>query len=210
MKQLVILLVLGTVALVGGYFLAKSTPDTTTSPSVAASLPPASDSDWSRGPKEAKATVIEYLDFQCPSCAQTAQWFDKLVADHPTDVRYIVRYFPLPQHQNALPSAKAAEAAGQQGKFFEMMQLEFSRQNLWAETTTAAATFEQYAAELGLNIDKFKNDRDSQTTANRINAGLKESESLGLPGTPSIFLNGKMIQPTSQQNLEELVNTALK
>lgn len=212
MKQALVIFGVAAIALIGGLLLAKTAPSAPTpatsgtAAAVTTTLPPVRDTDWTKGPADAKATLIEYLDFQCPACAQTFPLVEQAVETNKDTTRLVIRYFPLAQHKNAVPSAKAAEAAGKQDKFFQMASLLFLRQSDWQDESNAVPKFEAYATELGLNLDQFKQDMTDQKVASKIQDSLDESTRLNLPGTPSFFLNGHAFDLTS---LEQL-NTALK
>ena len=207
MRELLILLGLGAVALAGGLALSKASPEDSSSPasvlSKPAVKPPAiSDSDFVMGPKEAPVSLIEYLDFQCPACAQTFPATEAVVSKYSSNVRYAVRIFPLSQHKNTIPATKAAFAAGKQGKFFPMADKLFAKQSEWENLPDPAATFEGYAQDLGLNIDQYKIDRDSPETAAKITAAQAEAANLKLEQTPTYFVDGKLFAPESESDFE--------
>lgn len=211
MKQLIILLAIALVALGGGLYLANHASNTpATTPSAAGTPSPVTDQDWSLGPKDAKVTLLEYLDLQCPACASTYPFVEQTIQQNP-DVRYVARYFPLTEiHKNALASAKAAEAAGQQSKFFEMAKLLFSRQSSWENLPDPTATFEDYAKELNLDLDKFRSVRDSKATADKIQASRDEAVRLNLAGTPSFFVNNQLLQLNTLNDLTTAIDKAKK
>ena len=107
-------------------------------------------------------------------------------------IRVIFREFPLvPTHPHALNAARAAEAAGLQGKFWEMHDLLYENQKLWHEDFDARPTFEVYAKRLGLDLERFKRDVSSQVVEQRIFLDGKRAHELGVKGTPTVFLNGR-------------------
>ncbi|TSC84289.1 MAG: DSBA oxidoreductase [Parcubacteria group bacterium Gr01-1014_13] len=162
------------------------------------------ESDWIKGAplKEAKVTLIEYSDFQCPACGAYYPMVKQLGQEF-KNLTIVYRHFPLPQHGNAKIAAQAAEAAGQQGKFWEMHNMLFDNQNTWSSSNFAVETFNAYAQTLGLDIDKFKADFNSEKTKTKISADY-ESGSSEVDGTPTFFLNNKKIQ--NPQNYAEFRN----
>jgi cyclophilin family peptidyl-prolyl cis-trans isomerase/protein-disulfide isomerase len=157
---------------------------------------PVSQDDWITGSESAAVTLIEYSDFQCPYCAALTTVLDRILTEYPQDVRVVFRHFPNPAHDKALLSAQAAEAAGMQGKFWEMSDLLFNQQPIW--TPMSAADFETWvngkAADLKLDLDRFKTDMKSEGVINKLTTALNEDVSLSIPGTPFILVNGKIWQ----------------
>jgi len=151
--------------------------------------------DHSEGNPEAKVTLIEYGDFQCPACATSYPTIKKLREEYGSRVRFVFRHFPISNiHPNAFPSARAAEAAGAQGKFFAMHDLLYERQKNWSGSNNAAEVFEGYAKELGLDLAKYKDDVNAGSTSDRINGDVNGAKSAGVNGTPSFFLNGEKLE----------------
>lgn len=158
--------------------------------------------DWVKGNKDAQTTLIEYLDFECEACGAYSPAIERLENEFKDDFRLVVRYFPLPGHKNALPAALAAEAAGQQGKFWEMHDILFKNQKEWGERkVTDSSIFLSYAQKIGLDMERFKNDVNSQLVKDRIERDKQAAKQLNLQGTPSFFLNGEKIQ--NPRNYEE-------
>ena len=168
--------------------------------------------DWIKGGIRAGVTLIEYGDFQCPACASYAGVVKELASTFPNELRIVYRHFPLTQiHRNALPAARAAEAAGKQGKFWEMHDLLFEKQGLWSNEGNAVALFLEYAKSLGLDEEKFKRDYDSSEVRARIEAQLASANALGLNSTPSFLLNGKkLLNPKTLADFQALVEAAIK
>jgi len=196
-----------TVVIIGGILFAAKGQQSTSTGSVG--TPPAvTDSDWSQGSVTAPVTLIEYGDFQCPFCATFEPLVEQLRREHPDQVRFVYRYFPLPQHAQAEITTRAAEAAGKQGKFWEMHDKLFATQNDWAEKTNAQDIITGYAQNLGLNVDQFKTDLFADTVTTKITNAKSEASSLNLPGTPSLFVNGtyQATPPTTYADLLKLVH----
>ena len=160
-------------------------------------IPDISDSDWSRGPADAPVTFLIYSDFQCPYCATLHPVLEELLALHPNDLQIIFRHFPLSiLHDKASLAGQAAEAAGLQGRFWEMHDLLFERQNQWANFP--AEDFVEWLKtvlpELGLDKDQFMEVIESEQFALAMHENFLTGISYGLPGTPSIFINGDYYQ----------------
>ncbi len=169
----------------------------------------ASDSDWSKGSKTAPHTIVEYSDFQCPACNSYFPLLKRLAEEHGNEVRVIYRHFPLDQiHPNARAAAWAAEAAGMQGKFFEMHDALFNTQGNWGGDANPKIYFEDLAHSLGLDDAKFKADMESQAVKDKVNTLAASGASSGVNSTPTLFFDGKLItNPSSYEELVSLVTT---
>ncbi|MCA9708631.1 MAG: thioredoxin domain-containing protein [Myxococcales bacterium] len=141
-----------------------------------------------RGPDDALVTIVTWSDFQCPYCSRVSPTIDSLLKTYGGDLRYVFKHNPLGFHTNARPAAIAAEAAGEQGKFFEMHDKLFANQRDLTEKNFIA-----WARELGLDVKKFKRDLDSATIADRVDRQQQEGMALGARGTPSFFINGRFL-----------------
>ena len=141
-----------------------------------------------KGAKDAPVTIVQWSDFQCPFCSRVEPTVAKVMEDYKGKVRVVWRDLPLPFHPNALPSAIAARAAGDQGKFWEMHDKLFADQ-----AHEDRATFEKYAQELGLNMGKFKAALDAQKGKEAIEADAAAGGKIGARGTPAFFINGKFL-----------------
>jgi protein-disulfide isomerase len=141
-----------------------------------------------RGPKDAKVTIVEFSDFQCPFCSRATKTVDEILKLYPADVRVAFKHLPLPFHNNAVPAAEAANAAGEQGKFWEMHDLLFANQQ-----QLDRPALEGYAQKLGLNLAKFKAALDSGKFKAGIQADTAYGNKLGARGTPTFFINGKVL-----------------
>ncbi|HCC05784.1 TPA: disulfide bond formation protein DsbA [Candidatus Nomurabacteria bacterium] len=170
------------------------------------------DTDHVRGALDGKVTLVEFADFQCPACGAYEPLIRKVLADNPTTLKIVFRHFPLTQiHQNALIAAKATEAAGVQGKFWEMHDILFDKQKDWSLGLNARDFLVGYAKTLGLDEVKFSADLNSSTIEKKILAEYQEGAKLGVNGTPSFFINGKKIEnPQSPEAFNELIKQATK
>ncbi len=159
----------------------------------------------------AKVTMVEFADFQCPACANTFPEVKKILEEYKGKITYIYRHYPLPQHQNAILAAKAAEAAGRQGKFWEMENLLYTKQLEWAEESSPQNIFIAYAKTLELSEEEFKKDIEGNTFDTRIQQDKIDGQSLGVNSTPTFFINGKKFtEVPSYINLKMVISQFLK
>lgn len=165
-------------------------------------------SSYIYGNEQATVTLVEYGDFECPACYGFFPLVKQIKEEYKDKLRFEFRNFPLVQvHQHALAAHRAAEAANRQGKFWEMHDLLYQRQEDWNGPSATDPTgipigqaitmFEGYAKELGLNVDQFKADVESQDALGTINADLARGGNEGVNATPTFFLNGKKIEDSS-------------
>jgi protein-disulfide isomerase len=145
------------------------------------------------GTKGAKITLVEFGDFQCPACAATHPIVSQLLTEYKGKVTFVFRNYPLAIHQNAKISAEAAEAAGAQGKFFEMYDALYQNQQEWAESKNPLEYFQKYAQAIGLDVDKFTEEVKANKYKNKIEKDVADGNALGVSATPSFFINGEKI-----------------
>jgi protein-disulfide isomerase len=138
------------------------------------------------GPAAAPVTIVEWADFQCPHCRHVVPIMEKLVSDHPGQVRLSFKFYPLSGHPQGESTARAAAAAQKQGKFWEMHHALFDHQN-----ALEPKDIEKYAKDLGLDMAKFKADWASEPIADRVARDHKQGDQLGISGTPTIYINGR-------------------
>jgi protein-disulfide isomerase len=140
----------------------------------------------------------EFADFQCPSCATVHGVLKSLKAEFGPRVVIVFREFPLVRlHANALHAARAAEAAGMQGRFWEMHDLLYKNQELWDDASDVQPIFEEYAKSIGLDLNSFKRDVSSSMVERRITSDQERGRWIGVNGTPTLFMNGREIPPDS-------------
>ena len=140
------------------------------------------------GAKSAKITIVEWSDFQCPYCSRVEPTLKQIMDTYKGEVKLVWRNEPLAFHPNAMPAAKAAMAAGRQGKFWEMHDLMFSHQGDLSD-----AKYEEWAKQIGVNVDRWKKDKESPEIAAQIGKDSTYGQSVGADGTPAFFVNGKFI-----------------
>jgi protein-disulfide isomerase len=154
----------------------------------------------SKGPDGAPVTIVEFADFECPHCALAVSEIDGVLAAHPGKIRLVYKSYTLPFHVRGEPSARAAFAAGQQGKFWEMEHLLFERQQHLEDID-----LDRYAQMLRLDLPKFKADMASAPIKDRLAADHALGEQLKLKGTPTIYVNGRELDVEAGDVLEDRV-----
>jgi len=150
-----------------------------------------------RGPAQAPVTLEEFGDFQCPPCGMISGPLLEIEKDYGPKLRVIFRNFPFPNHQHALEAAYAAEAAGLQGRYWEMHDLLYKEQANWSNAPDVKQLFVSYAKILGLEMDRFETDMAGPTAKARVTADQERGKSLGVKATPSIFINNQGLPPKS-------------
>jgi protein-disulfide isomerase len=157
------------------------------------------------GPEDAKVTVVEFSDFQCPYCSRAATAVDEIKKKYGDKVRFVFRQFPLPMHENARGAAEAALAANAQGKFWEFHDKLFQNQGKLTRDG-----LEEFAKEAGLNVPEFKKALDAKIYAADVDADVKLGESVAVQGTPTMFINGaRVANPTSFEAIAQQIDGAL-
>ena len=208
---IIILVVLG-LALGSAWYLTRTIPTTPTvvgqppSPSPGTSASPVQQQQpvvagvpgaepaHTLGPASAPVHIEEFGDFECPPCGAFHPILKQMEAEFGDKIQVTFREFPLvPPHQHALAAASAAEAAGLQGKFWEMHGLLYDRQSKWKTEFDVRPVFESYAKELGLDLDRYNRDVGSDLVQQRIFQDGKRGHSLGVKGTPTVFMNGREV-----------------
>ena len=221
---IIILLVLG-VAVVSAYYLKRSatevhpvTPTTNgagqMTPPITASTGavPGAEPAHTLGPANAPAHLEEFGDFECPPCGLLHPILVEMHREFGDRLQITFREFPLsPPHQHAIAAASAAEAAGLQGKFWEMHDLIYENQKNWHEAFDVRPIFEGYAKQIGLDVERYKKDVNGEAVAKRIFDDGKRGHSLNVKGTPTVFLNGREVpfESLPAEKLRVLINAEL-
>jgi len=157
-----------------------------------------------RGPREAKVTLVEFSDFQCPYSQRARPVIEELLKAFPNDLRHVYKNFPLSFHKQALPAAKACLAAGLQGKFWEMHALIFENPKNLEEQD-----FKAHAQKLGLDAARFEKDLQSDAIMQKVQADLEEARKAEVRGTPTLYLNGKRVADRSAEAMKKEIETLL-
>lgn len=174
------------------------------------------------GPADARVTLVEFLDPECESCGAFAPVLKKILKDYDGKVRLVVRYMPF--HPNSRLAASYTEAAGEQGKYWEMQELLFRRQPEWGEihghgpAVAAAAArrepapvlFDRYAAELGLDVGRIRAAVAENRYASKVERDMRDGQSLGVSKTPSFFVNGRVLMRFGEAPLRALIEEELR
>jgi protein-disulfide isomerase len=162
-----------------------------------------------KGPENAKVTLVEFSDFQCPACLATEPLVQQITSAFPNDVRLVYRQFPLVNvHKNAQISAQAAEAAATFGKFWEFHDLLFTNQKEWEELDKQAAVdkFAEYAAKLEIDKTEFLKRIESQEVKDKVTLDVSDGGKIGVDGTPTFYVNGqKTLAPQLFSTVESLI-----
>lgn len=202
------------VVFIAAWQIAKAPPKTplptrTTDGTLAEPVKPG---EWTKGNKDAKVSIVEYSDFQCPACGSYYPIVEKITSEYKDKISFTYRHFPLPQHKNAELTAFAAEAAGKQGKFWEMYSMIFEHQKDWSDVGVPQAEkiVLNYARELKLDMDLFAKDMKSTETRDHVKRDKDVGIRSGVNGTPSFYVNGKKIQnPRGYEELKVIIDKEL-
>lgn len=154
-----------------------------------------------KGPDNAPVTLTVFSDFQCPYCSRLVAFVDEVLAKNPDKVRVVFKQFPLRMHNMAQPAALASLAAREQGKFWPMHDLLFANFNQLSEEKIRAL-----AKEAGLDIARFDKDRNTQKLLDEVLRDQALGQQAGVQGTPTIFLNGKLLRERSAAGLQALID----
>jgi len=193
--------------LLAGKELPKAAPEKPAAPTPVTGLKPdLSGTIQAKGLETAPITIVEYSDFQCPFCSRVVPTLDKLYKAYPDKIRIIFKQMPLSFHKDARPAAKAALAAGRQGKFWEMHDLLFAN-----NTALTEANFLVWAKQLGLDLEQFKKDLMDPALEAQIANDEKEAQGFGITGTPSFVINGtKYVGAYPYERFEQIIKIELE
>lgn len=154
-------------------------------------------------------TVVEFGDFQCPACAAAEPTVQRLKDEYKDKITFVYRNYPLPNHKNAISAAEAAEAAGTQGKYWEMNRKLFETQTQWQDLPNPVDQFASYARELGLDADQVKKEINENKHIDFINSDKEDGNSVGVTGTPTFFIDGKKADSFSYDTLKSMIEAAI-
>ncbi|HEU4510015.1 MAG TPA: thioredoxin domain-containing protein, partial [Pyrinomonadaceae bacterium] len=157
------------------------------------------------GSANAAVTIVVFTDYQCPSCASIHPSLERLVKENAGKVRLVTRDFPLSQHAEAFKAAEAAEAAREQGKYWEYINVLMQNQS-----TLGVEKLKGFAGELGLDRARFDTALDSGKYTEMVQRDVDEGMKLGLKGTPSVFINGRRVTAKTYEELKASVDAALR
>lgn len=180
-------------------------------------MPPSEDYDkvynieagqsYVKGKKDAPVTIVAFTDFQCPFCARFHEPFQEVLKEYPDKVNFIIKNYPLPFHQAAKPAAKAALAAGEQGKYFEMVDALLANQ----QQMLNESGYKELAKQIGLNVDRFSKDLKNKDAAYEdiINKDMELVDAVDVRGTPTFFIGGKKTMARDAGAIKAAVEQAL-
>jgi protein-disulfide isomerase len=180
----------------------KTTANVKTPTPATTNIPGAQPPNMLGSPNSA-VVVEEFADFQCPTCGVMHPKVKEVVSTYGSRIKFIFRNFPLPMHDKSYDAAVAAEAAGLQGKYWDMQNLIFTNQQSWSANPDYNKIWEGYADKIGLDVEKFKNDIAGLNAKARVDADLQRGRALNISSTPTIFVNGVSI-PFEQMNVESM------
>lgn len=168
--------------------------------------------DWTKGKADAKVRVIEYSDLQCPACASYEPIVKQVIDNYGDKIQFVYRHFPLRSiHKNGQTASQYAEAAGQQGKFWEYHDKLFDTQSEWSDLGNPQSKFKEYGKMLGLDEAKLETYATSQAAKDRVDNDYNSGASANVNATPTFFLNGRKIaSPQTYEAFAKLLDDALK
>ncbi len=172
--------------------------------------PPGAPSPHFKGSEGAPVIVEEFADFQCPTCALVYPRMNEVYSQFGSKIKFVYRNYPLTNlHRNSYDAAVAAEAAGMQGKFWDMQNLLFSNQSQWSNSSEVRRLFEGYAEKIGLDIEKYKNDVLGFAAKGRVDEDMRRARALNLTGTPTILVNGKVVNSFEVAEISRVIQSEL-
>lgn len=193
----------------GVYFLSRDDGDDGGSTPPVAEAALVTEDSWKITSEGAKVTIVEFLDFECEACRAAHPAVQEILQKYQGQITYVVRNFP--NHNNSVLAIKAAEAAGEQGKYWEMYNILFERQLEWGEKQESQAeAFLSYAQELGLDMQAFQASLESDKYLDAIAAEKQAALDLGVEATPTFYINGtKLVGVQSVRNMSERIDNLL-
>lgn len=215
-KYLPTILIVAAIVIVIGFVVyamtrSDSSGTTATQPATAEDVAAISQGHTT-GNASAKVVVTEFGDYQCPVCGTWYPYIhNTFLPQYQDKVAFVFKNFPLTQvHKNAQISAQAAEAAGLQGKFWEMHNKLYETQTEWSEQSDPSGKFADYAGQIGINVNQFKSDLNSQKVKDIVQKDADLATKLNLQGTPTFFINGNQVTiKTGFEDLKNAVDQAL-
>jgi protein-disulfide isomerase len=194
----------------GGGAGQNASPQQQQTPVPRANVPPGAEPPRAKGPETAAVQMEEFGDYQCPSCGVFNPVVKKLQGTYGERLRVVFRHLPLQSiHRNAAMAARAAEAAGLQGRFWEMHDTLYATQKEWSDLPDPRPKFTEYAQRTGLDTERFKTDLEGNAVAARIVADVRRASAIGVTGTPTVFINGLQVRGITEEDLRREIESAL-
>jgi protein-disulfide isomerase len=211
MKPLIVILLAVGVAAGAAVFLSRGNTDQSAKNSSTPGHADIKAGTHTRGAQNAQLTLVEFGDYECPSCGAWHPFVKELLARYPDKLRLDFHHYPLVSvHPNAMAGAMAAEAAGEQGKFWEMHDALFEHQREWGESPNPKPIIVDIANRIGLDLNRFEQSLSSPALQSRILQDVSKAQELHVEGTPTFFLNGEQIRPKlSMEDLVQLIEAHL-
>lgn len=208
-KMIAIMGLVSVVLLVGGVLMFTRADQAKPEPKPVDQNRLVKDDNYKTASGSAQVMVVEFADFQCPACAESAPIVKQVLDEYGDKVNLVYRHFPLNQHKNAFVSGEAAEAAGEQGKFWEMAELLYAKQGEWENEKNPIELFVGYAKELGLDEAKFREFVDKKQAEDKIKRDQSDGFIVGVNSTPTFFVNGYRIGDRSLAGFRGYIEEAL-
>src|SRR3989344_3514992 len=191
----------------GAWALVGSGGNTSSKPVVI----PIDQTDHITGNPKSNITFVEFSDFQCPACKAYVFLAKQLNEKYKSKVRFVYKHFPLPIHNLSRQAALAAIAASKQGKFWEMHDILFDKQEKWSVESDPKKFFVNYAKQLKLDIKQFEKDMESKESKTKMENDLTLGNQIGVNATPSFYINGTKIQaPQTFDDFSKIIDRELK
>jgi protein-disulfide isomerase len=212
MKPLIVILLAVGVAAGAAVFLSRGNSDQPVANSSTPSHVDIKAGTHIRGPQNAQLTLVEFGDYECPSCGFWHPFVKEILARYPDKLRLDFHHYPLVGvHPNAMAAALAAEAAGEQGKYWEMHDALYEHQREWGESPNPKPIFLNLASRIGLDLNRFEQSLASPALQSRILQDVSKAQDLHVEATPTFFLNGEQIHPKlSMEDLVQLIEAHLR
>lgn len=170
---------------------------------------------YTKGSETASVTLTEFADFQCPACRSANDLPGQILSNYPNDVKFVFRHFPLTSHPFGNISSLAAEAAGAQGKFWEMHDMLYDKQDEWGNLGAPVSRdrvieyFKSYAGQLGINVETFAKAIDTNAFITAINEDISAGTASGVNATPTFFVNNTKISEPSFAEIKKEIDRVL-
>ncbi|MEP6848032.1 MAG: thioredoxin domain-containing protein [Acidobacteriota bacterium] len=190
----------------------NGTVNTALGSSIPPNAPPGATPPNMLGSPTATVTLEEFADFQCPSCGDKHAIFKQIQSIYGPRIKFIFRNYPLPMHDKAYDAAVSAEAAGLQGKFWDMHNQLYTNQKTWSSDPNYKQLFADYALKIGLDVEKFKTDSAGLQPKNMVDEDVKRGKAITISQTPTLFINGKDVpyQAMTVDTLRGLIDAELQ
>jgi protein-disulfide isomerase len=206
------ILAIGVAAALGiAMFLSGGEPEPTTTLSDAPIPIDYAGGGQTRGAENPAVTLVEYGDYECPHCADFHVVVSELMRRMPNELALEYHHYPLPVGPNSMTASLAAEAAGEQGRYWEMHDRIFETQRQWSGRPDGVEIFASMAGQLGLDTERFRQDLQSEEIQTRVLSDRLRGNALQISGTPTFFINGRRLDylPSSVDEFEAIIRSQM-